>query len=195
MSDSVVVNAERVTVDLLDPTTCPKPLQKWYTDEQREQIRKGIKDGSIAVSIKRVKVGKKKSGTGKAEFQPFKFYHAMTAPGMTVLSRGLGRKSTSKPDNYKDLSAKDRAKADEAYRDGACDYFNYGWVLTMTQPIRVALENATASVDKAIEKQVAQAMKTGLFLNEAAAHDFVITQREKIGLQIPSADADSDDDE
>lgn len=191
MSDSV----DRKVVDLLEPATCPKALQKFYTDAERTAIRKGLESGDIEMILKKVKVSAKKSGTGQAEFWPFKFYRAVKVPGMTVLSRGLGRASVPKPENYKDLSADKKRKADIDARDGACDYFNYGWVLTITQPIRIMLEGSLGGVDKAIAKQVTQAMKTGLFASEAEANQWVISQREKLGLEIPAEENDDDDTE
>lgn len=187
-------NVDRVVVDILQPETCPAPLKKFYSDADRENIRKAVASGDIVPILRKVKVSAKKSGTGQAEYWPFIAYLAAKMPGTTTLSRGLARVSKPKPKNYKDLSATLKLKADIDARDGACDYFNYGFILTITQPIRLMLESSLGGVDREIAKQLSKVMKTGLFASESAAMTFILEQREKMGLAIPTDDDTDDDD-
>jgi hypothetical protein len=191
MSESV---KERVPVDICKPETCPKPLQKFYSDKERENILKAVAAGDIVTSVKNVKISAKKSGTGSAELWPYIHYKAVKGPGMGILSRGLTRASVKLPDNYKSLSAAKKLVADADNTDGACDYFDYGFTLTITQPIRIMLDSSLAGVDKQVDKQVRQVMKTGLF-TEDQARTFVINQREKLKLEVPQIDSDDDTDD
>lgn len=195
MSETNSGSVVRTLVDILKPETCPKALAKFFSEADRAAIAKAVESGDVVREVRRVKVSAKKSGTGQAEYWDFAAYLAAKAPGMTTLARGLARVSKEKPKNYKDLSATLKAKADSDARDGACDYFNYGYILTITQPIRLMLETSLGGVDKAIAKQVVQAMKLGFFANEEAAREFVVAQREKLGLALPDVSDDDDDDE
>jgi len=186
---------ERVPVDICKPETCPNPLKKFYTDQQRANILAAVKAGDIVVSEKNVKISAKKSGTGQAELWPFVYYKAVKGPGMTALSRGLTRSSAPLPENYKSLTGKKKETADNDHIDGACDYFDYGFTLTITQPIRIMLDSKIGGADKQVAKQIAQVMKTGLFATETLARDFVIAQREKLNLEVPPVDQDDDEDD
>ena len=183
----------RPTVDLLKPETCPKALAKFYNDAQRQAIRDAISKGWISSVVKHVKIGRTKSGTGQAERWPFVFYFAVQEQGMKILARGYGRKAVkiTKAEINK-LAENKRPAAIESARDGACDYFNYGWILTINQPIRIMMENSLGGVDKVVAKQVAQIVKTGIYTEEQALA-LVLAQREKLGLEIPDADNDDDD--
>jgi len=186
---------ERVTVDICKPETCPNPLKKFYTELQRKNILAAVAAGDIVVSVKNVKISAKKSGTGQAELWPYVYYKAVKGPGMTALSRGLTRASAPLPENFKSLTGKKKETAENDHTDGACDYFDYGFTLTITQPIRIMLDSKIGGADKQIEKQIKQVMKTGLFATDDAARIFVISQREKLNLEVPPVDQDDDDDE
>lgn len=167
----------RIPVDILKPETCPPALAKFYDEKMRENVRFGLENGSIVTETKQVKISAEKSGTGKDELWPFILYRAVKPQGMTLLARGKGEASKEAPADYDKLSDKDKVKADFDMRDGACDFFNYGFSLTIMQPIRVMLASKVGGVDKEIAKQVTQVMKTGLFADENAAKDFVLNQR------------------
>jgi hypothetical protein len=192
--EEVQTETTREAVDILRPETCPPALKKFYNDVQRENISEQVKAGNIVAETKQVKISAKKSGTGKAEYWPFILYRAVQAQGMTALAKGKVVASKKLPDNYKDLDEKGKKIADAQFEDGACDYFNYGYGLTITQPIRVLLASKIGGVDKEIAKQVAQVMKTGLFGTEDAAKDFVIAQRKSLSMAVPDAFADTDED-
>jgi hypothetical protein len=189
------VTEERVPVDILKPETCPPALKKFYNDNQRERIADSVQKGDIVMEIKNVKISKTKSGTGKDETWPFVLYRAVQAPGMTALAKGKNTASKPLPENLKDLPETAQLKARNDNEDGACDYFNYGFGLTITQPIRVMLASKIGGTDKEVDKQIRQVMKTGLFATEDMARAFVIQQRKSLNLAVPDAFADSDDDE
>lgn len=182
----------RTPVDILKPETCPPSLKKFYTDEQRAAIKAQVDAGNVVQEIKNVKISKKNSGSGKDELWPFVNYRAVQSPGMTALAKGNARASKPLPENFKDLTGNEKLRAENAAEDGACDYFNYGFVLTITQPIRVMMASRVGGPDKEIDKQVRQVMKTGLFGTEDAARDFVIAQRKTMNLAVPDAFADDD---
>lgn len=191
MSESVV----RIPVDICKPETCPNPLKKFYTDSERAIILKAVENGDIVTTTKNVKISAKKSGTGQAELWPFIHYKAVKDPGITALSRGLKRASVKLPENFKTLSDAKKKQAENDNRDGACDYFDYGFTLTITQPIRIMLDSKIGGVDKEIDKQVSQVMKTGLFATEILAREFVTAQREKNKVEIPNEENDDDSDD
>lgn len=184
MSADVVVNeveveeTPRIPVDLLKPETCPPALAKFYDEKQRELIRFAVERGSIVTEPKQVKISAEKSGTGKDEFWSFILYRAVKGEGMTALARGRTEAAKDIPEEeYNKLTDAQKAKADIESRDGACDYFNYGYSLTIMQPIRIMLASKVGGVDKEITKQVNQVMRTGLFATEADAKAFVVAQR------------------
>jgi hypothetical protein len=185
----------RTPVDILQPDTCPPALRKFYSDDQRKAIAAEVAQGNIVTEVKNVKISKKNSGSGKDELWPFILYRAVQAPGMTALAKGNARAGKPIPENYKDLSDNDQKKADVANEDGACDYFNYGFGLTITQPIRVMMASRVGGPDKEIEKQIRQVMKTGLFASEDMAKEFVISQRKTMNMTVPDAFAETDDNE
>lgn len=175
------VNTEepvRVPVDLLKPETCPPALAKFYDEKQRELIKFALEQGSVITETKKVKISSEKSGTGKDEFWEFILYKAVKGPGMTALARGRTEASREvSEEEYNKLNDKQKAQADIEARDGACDYFNYGFSLTIMQPIRIMLASKVGGVDKEIAKQVTQVMRTGLFATEDDAKAFVVSQR------------------
>jgi len=188
MPDEANVTTERVrvAVDLLKPETCPPALKKFYSDADREGIRMAMEKGHVVAETRNVKVSKDKSGTGQEELWPYIIYRAVEGPGMTALSRQKMKAATKKPDNFDTLTGNDKLRAENDAKDGACDYFNYGFSLTIMQPIRTMLTNSLGGVDKEIDKQVAQAMKMGIFPSAEEARAMIIAQREKIGLEIPA---------
>jgi hypothetical protein len=183
-----VTTTERVrtTVDILKPETCPPALKKFYTDIEREAIKLAIEAGNITSETREVKVSKEKSGTGQEEKWPYVIYRAVKGPGMTALARGRQEAAKDLPDDYDKLNENQQKRATLDSRDGACDYFNYGFSLTLMQPIRVMLTNSLGGVEKEIEKQIAQVMKTGLFTTADSARAFIIKQREEMGMEIPA---------
>jgi len=187
------VSDVRVPVDILKPDTCPPALRKFYTQDQRDRIEAEVKAGNIVTEEKNVKISKKNSGSGKDELWPFVLYRAVQAPGMTALAKGNARAAKEKPEDYDKLDENAKKRADNANEDGACDYFNYGYGLTITQPIRVMMASRIGGPDKEIDKQVRQVMKTGLFASEDMARDFVINQRKTMNMSVPDAFADTDD--
>jgi hypothetical protein len=192
---TTAVEIERVPVDILKPETCPPALKKFYTDDQRARIQAELTAGNIVTEEKNVKISKKNSGSGKDELWPFVLYRAVQAPGMTALAKGNARAAKKLPEDYDKLTGNEKLRADNANEDGACDYFNYGYGLTITQPIRVMMASRIGGPDKEIDKQVRQVMKTGLFATEDMARDFVVAQRKTIGMSVPDAFADTDDGE
>jgi len=176
----------RVEVDILKPETCPPALKKFYNDTEREGIRMALEAGTVVSERREVKVSKDKSGTGQEERWPYILYRAVKQPGMSTLARGKAEAAKDKPDNYNELTEQQQKKADIDARDGACDYFNYGFSLTLMQPIRVMLANSLGGVEKEIEKQIAQVMKTGLFPSAETARAFIIKQRAEQGMEIPT---------
>lgn len=180
----------RVTVDVMKPETCPPSLRKFYSDEERKRIQEALDAGTVVAELKEVRVSKEKSGTGATETWPFIMYRAVQGPGMSTLSRGRAVAAKPKPKDFDNLSEKEQAKALIESRDGACDYFNYGFGLSLMQPIRVMLANSLGGVEKAIDKQVAQMMKLNLFPSEEAARAFVISQRDVMGMEIPASGDD-----
>lgn len=181
---------QRVTVDILKPETCPPALRKFYNDVERDAIRMAMESGAIVTEIKNVTVRKDKSGTGKDEVWPYVVYRAVKTPGMTALARGRQEAKKPLPEDFDKLNENQQKRANLEAREGACDYFNYGLGLTLMQPIRVMLANSLGGVDKEIDKQVAQVMKTGLFATADMAREFIIGQREKLGLEIPTEAAE-----
>jgi hypothetical protein len=177
---------QRVVVDILKPETCPPALRKFYTEQERDAIRLGLENKQIVTEQRDVKVSKDKSGTGQEERWPYIVYRAVEAPGMTALARGRAQAAKDLPENFDKLNENQQKRATFESRDGACDYFNYGFSLTLMQPIRVMLANSLGGVEKEIEKQIAQVMKTGLFSTADDARTFIIAQREKQGLEIPA---------
>ena len=192
-----VQNEDRQPVDLLKPETCPPALKKFYTDDQRAEIARHIEQGNIVAEAKMVTIKKKNTGTGRDETWPFILYRAVQVPGMTALAKGNGRaaKPLPEPEELKKLSERDQLKAKNAAEDGACDYFNYGYGLTISQPVRVLLASRIGGPDKEIDKQVRQVMKTGLFASEDMARSFVIAQRKTLNLSVPDAFATEEDEE
>lgn len=181
------LDPSRPVVDILDPETCPNALKDFYTADQRQAIRDRIADGSVVSVLKRVKMSAKSSGTSKAEYWPYISYRAVRSPGMTALAGGRSDAKVKLPDNYKDLSDVQKKQADNRNQDGACDYFNYGYVLTISAPIRNFLSSKIENPEKAIDKAVAQIMKTGLFKTKEAALAVVIRQRQDNGMPLPAA--------
>lgn len=181
----------RVTVDILKPETCPPSLKKFYSDVEREAIAMAVQNGTIETEVKQVKVGKEKTGTGKDEFWPYVVYRAVKGPGMTALSRGRQEAAKKLPEDFAKRSENEQKRATLEARDGACDYFNYGYTLTLMQPIRVMLANSLGGVEKEIDKQVAQMMKMNLYETQEEARAYIIAQREKRGFEIP-AETDND---
>jgi hypothetical protein len=188
------VTETREPVDILRPETCPPALKKFYNDVQRENIADAVSKGHIVTEVKNVKISKKNSGTNKDEVWPFILYRAIQAQGMTALAKGKAAASKPLPENFKDLAERDQQRAKNDNEDGACDYFNYGYGLTITQPIRVMLASKIGGTDKEVDKQIRQVMKTGLFATEDLARSFVISQRKSLNLAVPDAFADTDDD-
>lgn len=188
MAENATEQTERIrtAVDLLKPETCPPALKKFYTDNDREVIREALEKGHVVAETKNVKVSKDKSGTGQEELWPYILYRAVEGPGMTALSRQKSKAAVKKPDDFDTLTGNAKTLAENNAKDGACDYFNYGFSLTIMQPIRTMLTNSLGGVDKEIEKQVAQAMKMGIFPSAEEARAMIIAQREKIGLEIPA---------
>ena len=176
----------RVRVDILKPETCPKGLKDFYNQAQREALAAALAEGHIKVEDKDVTVkDKSKDKSGVDEKWPYVAYIAQDAAGMAALAGGRNTVAKPLPENYDKLSENDKRKADNAARDGAADYFNYGFGLTITQPIRTMLTNSLGGVEKEIEKQIAQTMKTGIYDTEDEAREAVIAQRRKKGLEVP----------
>jgi len=178
---------ERQLVDVLKPETCPPSLRKFYNDDQRSAIAAALEAGNIVAEVKQVKVSKEKAKSNEDEFWPYVNYRAVKQPGMTALAGGKAAAAVKiSPEDYDKLDENGKKRADNDRKDGACDYFNYGFGLTLTQPIRVMLTNSLGGVDKEIDKQITQIMKTGLFGSEDAARAFIIKQRSEMGLEIPN---------
>jgi hypothetical protein len=188
---------DRTEIDILDPSTCPKPLKKFYTDSMREAIAARVSSGEVKTRRKYVKLGAKSSGTKQVEYWPFKYYFAVKSPGATALAGGRVDPKPDLPADWKSKSDEDKAAWKVTNRDGVLDYFNYGLGLYLVQPIRNFMIDELQGVDKAISKQVAQMMKTGLF-TEDEARDVVLAQRKARGEELPpemDIDADEDEDE
>lgn len=184
---------DRTEIDILDPDTCPNPLRKFYTDEMREAIAGRVNSGEIKTRRKYVKLGAKASGTGKVEYWPFKYYFAVKSTGATALAGGAIGPKPDLPSDWKSKSDEDKASWKSKNRDGVLDYFNYGLGLYLVQPIRNFMIDALEGAEKAIEKQVAQMMKTGLF-DEKEARAIVVAQRKAKDMDLPP-DLDIDDED
>ncbi len=176
------VEAPRITVDLLKPEKCPPALAKFWTEKDRELVKLGLENGSIVAQTKEVKISKETSKTDKDEFWSFILYRAVKAQGMTALARGKNEAAKDKENfpDYDKLEGKAKEQADFQLRDGACDYFNYGFSLTIMQPIRVMLNSKVGGVEKEIEKQVKKVMSAGLFTTENEGKEFVVGQRKRL---------------
>jgi hypothetical protein len=190
---------DRTEIDILDPDTCPNPLRKFYTDEMREQIAAKVSSGEIKTRRKYVKLGSKSSGTTKVEYWPFKYYYAVKTTGATALAGGAIGPKPDLPSDWKSKSDEDKASWKNKNRDGVLDYFNYGLGLYLVQPIRNFMIDALQGAEKAIEKQVTQMLKTGLFTKDEA-RDIVLAQRKARGDELPpeldmDEDEDSDDED
>jgi hypothetical protein len=189
------VAQDRPMVDLLKPDTCPASLKKFYTDIEREQIAAAVASGDIVTETKNVKISKKKTKS-KDELWPFLNYKAVTQRGMSALSGGRLQAAKEKPENYDQLTGNEKVRVDNSLKDGAADYFNYGFILTITQPIRVMMTSRVGmSPEQEIDKQVAQVMKTGLFADADTAKAFVVAQRKTMNMRVPDAFADEDETE
>lgn len=192
------LTADRTEIDILVPDTCPNPLKKFYTDGMRETIAKRVETGEIKTRRKYVKLGAKSSGTGKVEYWPFRYYFAVKSIGATALAGGQVDAKPDIPADWKTKSDEDKTAWKAKNRDGVLDYFNYGLGLYLVQPIRNFMVDALEGAEKAIEKQVAQMMKTGLF-DEKEARAIVVQQRKAKDMELPPEldmdDEDEDDDE
>lgn len=175
----------RPLVDILVKESCPPALQKFYTDDERAGIAMALEAGDVRREQKNVTVRGK--GDQPDEQWPYYQYTAVNAKGMSALSRMKMDVATplSEVPDYDKLSENQKKRAQVNAKDGAADYFNYGFSLTLMQPIRVMLTNSLGGVDKEIEKQVAQIVKTGLF-SETEARAAVLKQRAERGLEIPA---------
>ena len=155
-------------------------LVQYTTEINREYVRENLFSpymGTDASSIIRIRNEAKKGG----DQINFPMVGSLYGPGTPV---ALG--SPSYAYGVDTLTGNDKLRAENDAKDGACDYFNYGFSLTIMQPIRTMLTNSLGGVDKEIDKQVAQAMKMGIFPSAEEARAMIIAQREKIGLEIPA---------
>jgi hypothetical protein len=142
-----------------------------------EVFRNAITAGYLRLTEGEVKISAKSSPTNKDETRQYPKLEALTAEGMAILCGGKIEPATSAPDEGKDERTEDQKKA------GACDYFNYGYDLTVRAKERAALESALEGPEKAIKKAVdALVANAGFTADEARA--MVIAQRQKQGLPV-----------
>jgi hypothetical protein len=191
MSEAVkdVTAEDRKVIDILNPeATLPNSIKGFYTDAQRAAIKQALKDGHVTTTLKKVKISADKSGTNKDEFWPYVSYSAVDEEGMQALAGGRMNarvKVDKDAESYKALSKEDKELADADDQDGSADYFNYGYGLTIMQPIRLYMADNVGGASKAVDKQVDQIMKLGLFPDKDKARAFVINQRRELGQDVP----------
>lgn len=142
-----------------------------------DTFRAAISAGHLKLTEGEVKISAKSSPTNKDETRAYPKLEALTAEGMAILCGGKIEPATSAPENGKD------ERTDDQKRTGACDYFNYGYDLSIRAKERAALESALEGPEKAIKKAVdALVANAGFSPEEARA--MVVAQRTKQGLPV-----------
>lgn len=143
-----------------------------------EAFRAGIAASHLRLSEGDVKISAKSSPDGKDHTRPYPKVEALTAEGMALICGGKFEPATAKPE---DGTKDERTEAEKAA--GACDYFNYGYDLSIRATERSKLESELEGPEKAIAKAVKGLVENAGF-DEEGARAVVIAQRTKQGLPV-----------
>lgn len=137
----------------------------------------GITAGHLRLTQGEVKISAKASPNGQEASREYAKLEALSAEGMAILCGGKIEPQTPKPEDGKD----ERTAAQK--ESGACDFFNYGYDLTVRATERAQLESTLEGPEKAIKKAV-DALVTNSGFEPEEARAIVIAQRQKKGLPV-----------
>jgi hypothetical protein len=152
-----------------------KTLPEKTVRELPEAIRQGIVDGHIDHQIESVKIAAKSSPTGKDEEESFDALYALDAQGMAILCNGKIEPKQDKPAEGEDT------RTDEQRKLGACDHFNYGFILGVRQAVRARLESRLEGPEKSIEKAVKAGVAAGIYDSESEGREAVVATMKSKG--------------
>lgn len=150
----------------------------YITSATPESIASAVEAKHLTMSVEKVTIGAKASPTGKDESLEYVKLSALDAEGMALLSDGKLEASTPAP--AEDGAKDERTKEQKA--NGAADYFNYGFDLSVRQKVRAELAEQIEGPSKVIAKAAEQLVKAGLYDNVAEATEAVKAQRKARGL-------------
>lgn len=164
-------------------TTKEKPARLVST--LPDAILDAIVAGHLGHVIEEVTIAAKTSPTGKDEKREFDALYAFDADGMSLLCGGKIEPQTEKAElekaGIKDGSAEFKA----ARRNGACDHFNYGRILTVRQTVRKALEESLEGFEKSIMKLAKTNLEGGMADTLDEARDAIVARWIK-GGKLPA---------
>lgn len=160
----------------------------YITSATPEQIAAAVEAKHILMSVENVTIGAKASPTGKDEKLDYVKLTALDVEGMALLADGKLEAATTAPADVLDADGKvvtaagkdERTKEQKA--NGAADYFNYGFDLSVRQKVRAELAEQIEGPSKVIAKAAEQLVKAGLYDNVAEATEAVKAQRKARGL-------------
>lgn len=145
--------------------------------ELSELVKSAVDSGDIRVESGEVEISAKASPDNQAHTRPYTRLVALTVAGMQALCGGKIEPATAKPEEGDDN------RTDEEKANGVCDYFNYGFDLSVRSRERSALAASLEGPEKAIAKAVKSLVDNAGFDAETARAT-VIAQRQKAGLPV-----------
>lgn len=164
----------------LDPNGETKLTTKTQPERTVSQLPQPILDaivaGHLGHDVEAVTIAAKTSPSQKDEKREFDALYALDADGMSLLCGGKLEPQTSKEDLEKAGIKEGTDEFKAARRNGACDHFNYGRILTVRATVRKALEESLEGFEKSIMKLAKTNLEGGMADTIEEARDAIVAR-------------------